>query len=114
AMILQSCFMSITEMSKRYYVPSVLVSDPFDNLAVVRKLECPVIVFHGRRDRIIPFAHGEALAKAARHGKLVAYDCDHNDCPPDWSEFMSAVQTFLRTHGVLRQTAETAPEKVRS
>jgi hypothetical protein len=40
----------------------------------------PVLVIHGRQDRIIPVAHGLALHSAANDPKrLVLTDTDHND-----------------------------------
>lgn len=101
AMVMQSAFISIIEMSKRYLVPSFFISDPFDNLSVVSKLTCPVIIFHGRQDTIIPFRHGEALHAACKQSKFIAYDCNHNDCPPDWNAFMNDVTAFLREADVL-------------
>ncbi|MEE8169460.1 MAG: alpha/beta hydrolase [Phycisphaerae bacterium] len=101
AMVLQSTFTSITDLSRRYLVPRFLVSDPFDNLSVVSALDCPLILFHGRRDSIIPFEHAERLHAAAKDSTLVAYDVDHNDCPPNWIAFMHDVERFLRAHGIL-------------
>jgi len=102
AMILQSTFSSIRELSRRYLVPAFLVSDPFDNLSVLKSLDCPVLLFHGRHDAIIPYAHAEQLCAAARRAQLITYDCDHNDCPPDWLRFFREIETFLRAQQLLR------------
>lgn len=105
AMVLQSSFISVVEMSRRYFVPSFLITDPFDNLSVVSRLNCPVIIFHGRRDGTIPFSHGEALHRACTGSRFVAYDCDHNDCPPDWNSFMDDIAQFLRDSRLLPDAA---------
>ncbi len=39
--------------------------DPFPNIARIPRTRCPVLVFHGTADRVIPFSHGRAVAKAA-------------------------------------------------
>lgn len=102
AVVLQSTFVSVSEMSRRYYVPSFLVRDPFDNESALRAIKCPVLIVHGKRDSLIPFEHAQRLHVAAAGSKLIAYDCDHNDCPPDWNAFMRDVLAFLREAGIAR------------
>lgn len=102
AMVLQSTFTSMRRMARRYLVPGFLVRDPYDNLEVVGALGCPVLIVHGRRDRLIPFEHGVELSRAAARATLVDYpEADHNDCPPDWSRFWDEVERFLRQAGIL-------------
>jgi fermentation-respiration switch protein FrsA (DUF1100 family) len=102
AMILQSTFTSLRRLVRRFLVPGSVVGDPFDNLAAIRGLEGPLLVFHGEEDRLVPFAHGKELVAAARRGRLVAYPgVDHRGCPPDWVAFFAEVEAFLRQAGVL-------------
>jgi hypothetical protein len=101
ALILASTFTGIRAMASRYLVPGFMVRDPFDNLTVVRDFSGPVLVVHGRHDDIIPFQHGTTLQKAARRAKLLAYDCGHNDCPPDAERFWRDIATFLREAGII-------------
>ncbi|MBI5486422.1 MAG: alpha/beta hydrolase [Deltaproteobacteria bacterium] len=102
AMILQSTFTSLRRVMRRFLVPGFLVSDPFENLEVVRRLDVPILVFHGERDRLVPFAHAEELVGAARRGRLVAYPgVDHNGCPPDWGAFFGEVERFLGEVGIV-------------
>jgi fermentation-respiration switch protein FrsA (DUF1100 family) len=106
AMILQSTFESVPAVARRYLVPRFLILDPFDNLEVVRSLDAPLLVIHGRRDVTIPFAHGRTLATAARNGRLVAYDAGHNDCPPprDAGAYWDEIRGFLAEAGILSGT----------
>jgi fermentation-respiration switch protein FrsA (DUF1100 family) len=101
ALILASTFTSIRAMASRYLVPEFMVRDPFDNLTVLREFSGPVLIVHGRYDDIIPFHHGTALQKAARRATLLAYDCGHNDCPPDEERFWRDIATFLREVGII-------------
>ncbi len=101
ALILMSCFKSVRSFAVRYLVPPFLIRDPMDNLAAVRRFEGPVLAIHGRSDEVIPFDHGQALAGAARNGKLIPYEAGHNDCPPDWDLFWRDVERFLRDARVL-------------
>ena len=101
ALILQSTFTSTRALAKGLLVPRVLVRDPFNNLARIRSYAGPVLVAHGTRDDQIPYDHAVTLVQAASNGVLLSYDCVHNDCPPDWLEFWTAVTAFLNEHGLL-------------
>jgi len=101
ALILQSSFTSVRSFASRYLVPDLLVRDPFDNLSVVRNYKNPVLIIHGTHDEIIPFAHGVALDKAAQYGKIISYQCGHNDLPPDQSIYWFDIQQFLEASGIL-------------
>ncbi len=103
AMILMSTFTSVTRMARRYLVPSFLVRDPFDNLTAVTGLDIPLLLVHGRRDGLVPHEHSEALHAAAGQSRLVTYEADHNDCPPDWTVFWGDVRRFLREAKILTE-----------
>jgi fermentation-respiration switch protein FrsA (DUF1100 family) len=75
--------------------------DPFDNLEAVEAYSGPVLIIHGKQDEIIPFSHGIALSKAARNCKMIAYDCGHNDCPPDPVRFREDIKVFLMKQGII-------------
>jgi pimeloyl-ACP methyl ester carboxylesterase len=90
ALILMSCFKSVSAFAVRYLAPAFLIRDPFDNLSVM----------HGRFDEVVPFGHGQALHSAARNGKMIVYEAGHNDCPPDWAVFWRDVGDFLRANGI--------------
>lgn len=100
ALVLNSTFTSVAEMARKFFVPSFMVSDPFDNQSVVSTLDCPVLILHGRYDEVIPFWHAEQLLRSARRGELIAYDCDHF-CPADWGPVWRDLERFLRRHKVL-------------
>lgn len=102
ALVLESSFTSVRSFARRYFLPGFLVRHPFDVIGAVRAFDGPVLVVHGRRDRIIPYGHGVALAEAAGRSTLVSYDCGHNDCPPSWPAHVDSVTTFLEREGVLR------------
>ena len=101
ALILLSTFTNIRSMAHRFLAPTFLVRDCFDNLEVVRSYAGPVLVMHGSRDRLIPHSHGLALSEAASRGTMVTYDCDHGDCPPDWTTFWRDVTGFLTNEPIL-------------
>jgi fermentation-respiration switch protein FrsA (DUF1100 family) len=52
----------------------------FESLEKATSLSLPWLLFHGRRDHITPFSHGEALAgTTAGVRRLVPLECGHED-----------------------------------
>jgi fermentation-respiration switch protein FrsA (DUF1100 family) len=92
--VLQSTFTSVRAMALRRGLPGFLVRDDFDSQAALEKLRLPLLVAHGRRDGLIPVEHGEALARAGR-GAFLTYDCDHNDFPPAWADWVAEVMKAI-------------------
>jgi fermentation-respiration switch protein FrsA (DUF1100 family) len=77
-LVLQSTFMSVFRVATRW---RILPFDQFENLRKIARLNCPVLVMHGREDEVIAFRHGEALFAAAREPKrrLWVPLAHHND-----------------------------------
>jgi pimeloyl-ACP methyl ester carboxylesterase len=84
-----SPFTSIEAMAHRLFprwLPvSRLLNDHFDNARKITCVRCPILIAHGRRDRVVPFTMGQSLAhKVQSHGRastiFVAVEgADHND-----------------------------------
>ena len=66
-LILESPFTSARDMAARSYriFPLFLVRLKLDNLATIRRVQCPVLVFHGTADRLVPMDMGRRVAAAA-------------------------------------------------
>jgi len=96
ALILESTYTSLPKLVSEKWFPPALVKDRFDTGAALKDLQIPVLVYHGRQDRVIPVTHGERLAATARNSELFIADCGHNNCPPPWPQIFS----FLRLHRV--------------
>jgi hypothetical protein len=101
ALVLQSPFTSVAHLARRYLVPPVLIRDAFDNVAVVRAFDGPILLVHGTRDAMIPYAHSERLERAASAAELLALDCGHNDCPPNRAAHTAALREFLERASIL-------------
>jgi hypothetical protein len=82
-------------------VPRFLVADPFDSLAVLRELDRPTLVFHGRRDDIIPFAQGERLHPEIAGSTFVPCAAGHNDLPPPDLDYWGEIRRFLVSSALL-------------
>ena len=101
ALILFSTFTSVKALAGNFFFPAFLVRDPFDNLSLVGSYSGPTLIVHGRQDEVIPYDHAVALHRAAKSGKLITYDCGHNDCPPNWEELWGEVVSFLEGSRIL-------------
>jgi len=102
ALVLQSTFTSVPDLAReQFFVPGMLVRDPFQALDAVRDYDGPVLVVHGRDDRVVPFDHGRRLADASPRARLHPRACGHNDCPVPGGDYWRALEDFLRNEGVL-------------
>ena len=100
ALILQSTFPSLAVFASRYFAPSFLIRDSFDNEGALRIFPGPVLVLHGRSDKIIPYQLGERLAAASPHSTFRLYECGHNCWDPDGLPFWRDVDPFLTQAGI--------------
>jgi uncharacterized protein len=66
-LILESPFTSATDMARLHYglVPRTLLHLKLDNATTIRRVFCPVLIFHGTDDRLVPIAMGRSVAAAA-------------------------------------------------
>ena len=101
ALILQSTFPSLAIFPNRYWVPSFVLSDRFDNLAVVERFPGPVLVIHGRQDPLIPWEQGQRLADASARATFRLYECGHVCWDPERLPFWRDVEPVLANAGLL-------------
>ncbi len=84
ALVLESPFTSIPDMA-RVVLPFLplgpLLRTRYDNLAKVGGLRVPLLVLHGDRDEVVPFAQGRRLFEAAPEPKrfFAIPGAGHND-----------------------------------
>ncbi|HJQ84461.1 MAG TPA: alpha/beta hydrolase [Candidatus Binatia bacterium] len=70
------------DVARVHYGPlAALAGDRFDSLARIGRLGVPILVAHGDRDELVPFALGERLFAAAPEPKRFfrARGASHND-----------------------------------
>lgn len=101
ALILQSTFPSLDIFAADYWAPSFLLHDHFDNLSEVRQFKGPVLVIHGRDDRLIPWKQGQRLASASVHSAFRLYNCGHGCWDPEHLPFWQDALPFLVEAGIL-------------
>jgi len=77
-LITESTFIS----AFRVKVPlTILPFDRFPNLEKIKRVKCPVLIMHGKRDDIVPFYHSQTLFEQAPPPKLFLWveQANHND-----------------------------------
>ncbi len=77
-LILESPFLSISRFLASF---NIFPFDKFPNLAKITQVRSPVLIMHGRKDQVIPFAQGEELYNAANPPKQNLWEdtAGHND-----------------------------------
>ncbi|MGB3724039.1 MAG: alpha/beta hydrolase [Pacificimonas sp.] len=90
-----STFTSVVDMAPSW--AGWLVPDKYDNRNAVAVSDVPLLILHGRDDGVVPFAHGEALARAAdaagRRHLFMPVAGDHN---PDVGDILAGLRVAER------------------
>lgn len=94
--VVQSGFSTASSMALRIYpwmpLTALLARGSFPNLDRLQQISAPLLIVHGRRDKIVPFAEGKRLHSAAPAGTefLAIEGAGHNDlfevAGPDYLE----------------------------
>lgn len=82
-LISDSAFTSTVAMGRQIYpfLPvSLIVTQRYDALSKIEKIDLPKLIIHSKDDEIVPFHHGEALCQAAREPKeFFVMEGTHNE-----------------------------------
>jgi hypothetical protein len=70
----------------------------------VARFPGPILVIHGRDDRLIPWQQGRRLAAASTHSIFRLYDCGHGCWDPAHLPFWHDAVPFLEKAGILSST----------
>jgi fermentation-respiration switch protein FrsA (DUF1100 family) len=98
-LILENAFTSTFRVITRV---AIFPFDRFDNLSKMGKVNCPVLLIHGRDDRIIPLHHGQTLFSYAKQPKhlVIVEGAGHNDVMAiARSQYVQALQNFTQQLG---------------
>lgn len=102
ALILESTFSSLDSMALRRLGLPILLRDHWRTDQVLARLDCPVLLLHGRGDSVIPVAEARHLREVARHARLWEYAGGHTDLGGgDSKRYWAEFGKFLRESGVL-------------
>ncbi len=70
---------------------------PFDRAQDAARLRCPLLVLHSTDDALCPYASAQAIADAASHGRIVAFEqADHLElATADPARYRDALTAFF-------------------
>jgi hypothetical protein len=105
ALVLEAPFTSIADMARVAYPflspITSFVRTRYDNLKKIPEVALPLLLFHARRDHVVPFEQGEALFRAAREPKIfvAVENAGHADAflaggDVYWNAWKSLLQTL--------------------
>ena len=105
-LVVEGSFTSMADMAtlsryNRWFPVCQLLTQRFDSITKVKRLEIPTLYLHGLADASVPAAMGQTLYQATRGPKAIwlVPNADHNDLT-DWAgdNFKRQLQRFLQDY----------------
>jgi len=97
--ILESPFTSMVHMGKKYYPffpVSFLLKDRYESYKKINKISVPVLVMHGKVDKIVPYAMGKKIYELAEQPKFF-YSQEYGDHMVEYDEkLLLALRQFIQ------------------
>ncbi len=96
-LILQSPYTSMTDAA-HYHYPFILIApkDKYPNIDRINQISVPLLVLHGKQDKVVPFQQGQTIfnASQAKNKTLITIeDRGHNNL---WgAKYLNALLMFL-------------------
>ncbi len=98
--ILESPFTSMVDAGKFYYsyLPvSLLLKDRYDTIKKLKNIKIPILVMHGKKDKIVPFHMGQKVFEKANEPKFY-YFPEEDDHMMEYNEnLLKALNNFFQS-----------------
>ena len=98
--ILESPFTSMVNMGKKYYPffpVSFLLKDKFESYKKITNISVPVLVMHGKVDKIVPFHMGKKIYELANEPKY-SYFSEYDDHMMEYNEkLLKVLKDFINS-----------------
>jgi Hydrolases of the alpha/beta superfamily len=98
--ILESPFTSMVDAGKFYYpyLPvSLLLKDRYETIKKLENINSPILVMHGKNDKIVPFFMGQQVFEKAHEPKS-SYFPDNDDHMMDYNEdLLETLDNFFKS-----------------
>ena len=98
--ILESPFTSMVEAGKFYYpyLPvSLLLKDRYETIKKLENINSPILVMHGKKDKIVPFHMGKQVFEKANKPKF-SYFPDNDDHMMDYNNILlKTLERFFKS-----------------
>lgn len=101
AIALEAPYTSIAARGKERYpfIPiDLLLKDRFDSLSKIKSVTCPVLIFHGELDEVMPIHHGKRLLEAANLPKEGLFFADYGHTDFDLDMLANETIGFVQSH----------------
>ena len=96
--ILESPFTSMVNMGKKYYPffpVNLLLKDKFESYKKINNIFIPVLIMHGKVDKIVPYDMGKKMYELANEPKFF-YSQEYGDHMIEYDEkLLSALKKFI-------------------
>ena len=96
--ILESPFTSMLKLSRKYnaWLPTgLLLKDKYETEKKIKNVFSPILILHGRKDKIVPFEMGEILFNLANNPKY-NYFIDNDDHMMDFNnDLINSINQFI-------------------
>tara|TARA_Y100000590_G_scaffold212407_1_gene240722 strand:- start:176 stop:988 length:813 start_codon:yes stop_codon:yes gene_type:complete len=98
--ILESPFTSMVNMGKKYYPifpVSLLLKDKFESYKKISKISAPILIIHGKVDKIVPYEMGKKMYELANQPKFF-YSQEYGDHMVEYDEkLLQALVQFIKS-----------------
>ena len=98
--ILESPFTSMVNMGKKYYPffpVRFLLKDKFESYRKIKKVSVPVLIMHGKVDKIVPYDMGKKMYELANEPKFF-YSQEYGDHMVEYDEkLLLALKQFIQS-----------------
>ena len=98
--ILESPFTSMVDAGKFYYpyLPvSLLLKDKYETVKKLKNVNIPILVMHGKKDKIVPFHMGKQVFQKANTPKF-SYFPDNDDHMMDYNkDLLETLSNFFKS-----------------
>ena len=98
--ILESPFTSMVNMGKKHYPffpVSFLLKDKFESYKKINKISVPVLIMHGKVDKIVPYAMGKKMYELANDPKFF-HSQEYGDHMVEYDEkLLLALKQFIES-----------------
>ena len=98
--ILESPFTSMINMGKKYYPffpVSFLLKDKYESYKKINKVSVPVLIMHGKVDKIVPYVMGKKMYELANQPKFF-YSQEYGDHMVEYDEeLLLALRQFIKS-----------------
>jgi pimeloyl-ACP methyl ester carboxylesterase len=111
-LILISPYTSIKNVSKELlgtFMSGLLIKERFKNIDKIGEVDCPILLIHGKKDKLVPHEHSENLARSSHNSAMVKLclneNMEHNNFNL-YIEIINPIYEFFKESGYDPDTSQ--------